>query len=144
MIARLPCPRLAWLATLLALGACYDAPSSGGSARAHASAATVTACRRRADDIYLRQNRDEIYRADNFAGGTRDTPFSSQGLSGITSSGLGGRYARDNLEEACLNSSSGPGGDASDPASAVAPTLSVRPSGSAGPTPSTGRSPVTQ
>ena len=111
---------IAALVLALALPACSAPPS--GEGRARASAATIAACSKRADDVYLRQNRDEIYRADNYIGNTRDSPFSSTGLSGITSAGLSGRYARDNIQEACLNSSSGPGGDASDPKAALAPT----------------------
>ncbi len=112
--------RLLPIAASLMLAACYNPPESSGG-RARANAGTVAACGKRADDVYLRQNRDEIYRADNYVGNTRDSPFSGTGLSGITSAGLSGRYARDNIQEACLNSANSPGGDSSDPATVLSP-----------------------
>jgi len=115
-----PAARLLPLIPILALTACYSPPAGGGG-RAHASAATIAACGKRADEVYLRQNRDEIYRADTYVGSTRDSPFSGGGQSGITTAGLSGRYARDSYQEACLNSANGPGGDSSDPATALAP-----------------------
>jgi hypothetical protein len=81
---------------------------AGSASRAHggATAATIAACRSRADEVYDKQNRDQVYRSDTYAGGTRDAPFSSTGLPGITSNGLSGRYARDTLEDDCINGSS--------------------------------------
>ncbi len=114
------------LAALLALAACSSPPQSSGG-RARASAATLAACRQRADDVYLRQNRDEIYRADTYVGSTRDSPFAGYGQSGITSAGLSGRYARDNIQEACLNNTSPPGSVSSDPAAALAPAPAAAP-----------------
>ncbi len=133
----IPAARLLPFAASLVLAACYNPPESGGG-RARASASTVAACGKRADDVYLRQNRDEIYRTDNYVGSTRDSPFSGTGLSGITTAGLSGRYARDNLQEACLNSANRPGGDSSDPAAALAPVngpaAPARPPAKASPT----------
>lgn len=118
--------RMLPLAALLALAACYTPPAGGGS-RARASAGTVAACGKRADDVYLRQNRDEIYRSDTYVSNTRDTPFSGAGFPGDTSAGLPGRYARDNIQQACLNSANSPGGDSSDPATVLAPTPAPSP-----------------
>jgi len=100
--------RAAALAALLAaaatLGACantYHRPAN----RAAASQATLAACRTRADEIYLKQNRAEIYQADTYATQTRDSPYGASGLPGITSAGLSGRYAREQMEDDCINAS---------------------------------------
>ena len=89
------------------------------------AAADLTACRARADEIYNKQNRAEVYRGDTFVSGTRDAPYSTSGLPGITSNGLSGLYQHDNLVSSCVNSGSNSGGGA-DP-SGPASTISVSP-----------------
>ena len=84
-------------AVLATLGGCASR-APGGSR----DAAALTACRRRADEIYSKQNRAELYRSDVFATSSRDAPFATTGLPGITSRGLGGAFARDNLVSDCL------------------------------------------
>jgi hypothetical protein len=107
--------RIASLAVLVVatapLGACWR-PSAD---RAHASAATLAACRTRADEVYQRQNRAEVYNADTYATAERDSPYSTQGLPGITTNGLSGAYRRDQLEDDCLNATEAGPDDVSSP-----------------------------
>ena len=85
--------------TLVALAGC-----GSDQDRPRASAAQQAACRQRADEVYQKQNRGDVYRSDQYATSTRDAPFASSGLIGVTSSGLSGRYARDKLLDDCLGS----------------------------------------
>jgi hypothetical protein len=80
------------------------------------TAAQAQACRQRTDEVYLLQNRGELYRTDSFVSGSRDSPFS--GATGVTTSGgigannfgdgLSGQYAREKALSDCYNSSAGP------------------------------------
>jgi hypothetical protein len=88
---------LAALAVPVLLAGCNAQPQTRSGAAAQA------ACRQRADEVYLMQNRGEIYRADQYATSTRDAPYASSGVVGVTSSGLSGRYARDSLLSDCLS-----------------------------------------
>ncbi len=94
------------------------------------TAADLSACRARADEIYNKQNRAEVYRSDTFVSDTRDSPFSTSGLPGITSNGLSGLYQHDDLVSSCVNSRgaavASPGAGPSGPAS----TTAVSPPGS--------------
>lgn len=87
------------LAALLGLAAC-----TGGS-RLHGSAAQQAACARRADEAYLRQNRGEIYRDDQYVSSGRDTPYAGSGV--LTAPSLSDRYAREQLLDNCLAGRSG-------------------------------------
>jgi hypothetical protein len=94
---------LAVLAMGLAASGCYH-PSAD---RVHASAATRAACRARADEVYLKQNRAEIYQQDSYTTSTRDSPYAASGLPGITTDGLGGQYQREQMQDDCINASDG-------------------------------------
>ena len=83
------------LPSLLICAACQPAQPMSKAARAD-----YQACRTRADQVYDRQNRSELSERD-----TRDTPFATSGLPGITSAGLSNRYARDNLLAGCTGGS---------------------------------------
>jgi hypothetical protein len=89
-------PAFALLSLILPVGltACEGATDSNHSA-AHAQA---VACRQHADDVFLKQNRDYLTQRDN-----RDSPFSSTGLIGVTSAGLGRRYGRDAMIDDCMD-----------------------------------------
>lgn len=76
------------------------------------AAADLSACRARADEIYNKQNRAEVYRSDTFVSDTRDSPFSVSGLPGITSNGLSGLYQRDNMVSSCVGNSGAAAGEA--------------------------------
>ncbi len=89
---------------LVALSACQSAPPR--SPRASADAATVAACRERADEVFARQNRVDLSRRDE-----RDAPFASSYNSGITTRGLGDRYEWGRMVAACTRGG-GPGGEA--------------------------------
>lgn len=98
-------------ALLLAAGGC-GSRSSGQQA----SAAQKAACRQRADQVYASQNRADLYNSDRYQTTTRDAPFATSGLPGITSRGLGGQYARETLISDCLNDVAGNvGNSANDP-----------------------------
>ena len=58
--------------------------------------AALNACRARADAVYNQQNRSALSERDQ-----SETPFSTNYVSGITSAGLGARFARDNLVDQC-------------------------------------------
>ena len=64
-----------------------------------AASADAAACRARADEIYLKQNRVLMSVRDQ-----RDVPFASTGISGNTTQGLGDLYGRDQMVASCLNS----------------------------------------
>ncbi|HTW28866.1 MAG TPA: hypothetical protein VME92_17195 [Acetobacteraceae bacterium] len=96
------------LAALLALAACSK-PLPPQQARANA--ATEAACRSRADEIYLKQNRAQLSERDQ-----RLDPYSANGLTGNTTAGLPELYGRDQNYLDCLRqmgpaSAGGPGID---------------------------------
>lgn len=88
---------------LLAAGCARPAPDP----QQQASAARKAACRQRADEVYTKQNRGEVYETDTYTTNTRDSPFATSGLPGITTRGLGGQYERDNMIRDCLNDAAG-------------------------------------
>ena len=67
--------------------------------------ADVNACRARADQVFTRQNRDAVYRVDTYNTDTRDAPFGTSGLKGVTSAGLSQQFGRDTMVENCLRGS---------------------------------------
>ena len=79
------------LPVLLLCGACQPAQPMSKAARAD-----YQACRARADQVYNQQNRAMLSERD-----TRDAPFATSGLPGITSAGLSSRYSRDSLLAGC-------------------------------------------
>jgi hypothetical protein len=83
------------LLPVLALTQCTPPPPPTGQAKA--DAATLTACREHADQVYDRNNRDTIYTISN-----RDSPFSANTSSGITDRGLPQRFARENMVRDCV------------------------------------------
>jgi hypothetical protein len=88
---------------LLALSACA---SNGPTSRA--TAAQRTACSQRADQVYLQQNRGAIYENDMYVSSTRDAPFSGSGLPGNPSAGLSAQFARDKIQDSCLDGTGTP------------------------------------
>jgi hypothetical protein len=82
------------IAGLVALAACQKPlPPS------RAASADAAACRARADEIYLKQNRALMSVRDE-----RDVPFAATGISGNTTQGLGDLYGHDQMVASCLNS----------------------------------------
>jgi hypothetical protein len=63
-------------------------------------AATIAACRQRAEQIYTQQNRAEMFQSDQSS-----SPFAASGLTGITSTGLGQRYGYDTNVNNCVRNS---------------------------------------
>lgn len=94
------------LAVLLPLGAC-----STGSERQTPDQATLQACRARAEQIYVMQNRSTLYQPD-----TSGAPYAASGVAGITNAGLSARYGYDQTVDDCIRGSEanteGPGGPA--------------------------------
>lgn len=84
------------LALILSISAC------AGSQRSPSDIAALTACRQRADEVYAKQNRAEVYMSDTFATSGRDSPYSTTALPGITTRGLSGQYERDSMVSDCL------------------------------------------
>jgi len=64
-----------------------------------------SACHERADEVFLRQNRGEVYNVDTDRTATRDAPFATSGLKGVTSAGLSQQYGRDTSFDNCLRGS---------------------------------------
>ncbi len=64
-------------------------------------------CRARSEEVYKQQNRADIYQSDIYATSTRDSPFSTNGLPGITSQGLGAQYGRERALDNCYKASAG-------------------------------------
>lgn len=94
----------------------------GGSGGGGGGASSTAACRARADEVYGRQNRADLYRADQYAAGGKDAPFGGGGHMNAPS--LSARFAREQLVDNCLASRPGPAGpvqDAPEPAGAAVP-----------------------
>ena len=109
--------------TLGGLAACTR-PIGITADRAGATPKAMAACRHRADEVFERQNRGDVYRSDMYAGGERDSPFAATGMSGNPSAGLSDRYSRENMVDDCLNAASGAPGatpDAPPPAGLAPP-----------------------
>jgi len=71
------------------------------------TAAQSAACRQRADEVYDRQNRADLYRSDIHAGGARDAMFSGTGSPGASIGALSARFARDRMVDDCLRGVAG-------------------------------------
>ncbi len=80
---------------LLALSQCAPPPPPVGQARADAE--TLAACRQHADDVYNRQNRNQIYTITN-----PNVPYSTSYAPGVTDRGLADRYAHENMVNDCV------------------------------------------
>jgi len=104
------------LPPLLALTYCAPPPAPGGQARA--DAATVAACREHANEVYNRQNRDQIYTITN-----RDVPFSAGYAPGATDQGLAARYSHDNMVNDCVRNT----GTETDRSASYVPEPTTRP-----------------
>ena len=79
---------------LLLLATCAPAPVTQES---RANQATVAACRERAEDVYVRQNRDLIYQND-----TSSTPYSAGPNTGIPTHGLSSLFAHQQVLDDCV------------------------------------------
>ena len=86
----------AMLALTFGMSAC------AGTQRSPSDIAALTACRQRADEVYAKQNRAEVYMSDTFATSGRDSPYATTALPGVTTRGLSGQYERDNMVNDCL------------------------------------------
>ena len=115
----LPAPRLLALAatSLFVLAGCTQQP------RSRATTAALQKCRVEVDRVYAAQNRVDLSTRD-----TRDTPFASNYLSGITSRGLGAQYGRENMTQSCVNeATTGSPAVPASPAASTGPTFSTTP-----------------
>src|SRR5260370_3004007 len=75
-----------------------------GSPPPRAEVAAVSACRARADEVFQRQNRDQVYRVDTYNTDTRDAPLGTNGLKGVTSARLSQPYGHHNHVQHYLRS----------------------------------------
>lgn len=92
-------------ALLTALLGCNPPPQTSAT---RAEQATLASCRERADRIYAVQNP-----ASRLVTDQRDSPRSASYVEGITTRGLGERFAWDNSVSNCVRGNSGPSGPAS-------------------------------
>jgi len=95
----------------LAASACTPPPQTEES---RAQQEVIAACRQRADQVYLKQNRDLLSREDRI-----DSPLSSTGYDPLQTASLAGRYARDNLFDDCIRGSRPAAADAGSPGAAA-------------------------
>lgn len=87
--------RLIVLLLPMALLQCAPPPAPTGQSKA--DAATLNACRERADAAYDRTHRDSIYSISS-----RDSPFSANYTPGVVDRGLPQRYGRDSMVRDCV------------------------------------------
>ena len=106
----------------LALASCSagnmgsSSPGAGPSGPSRADAATEAACRQRADQVYDRQNRGEIYSPQSGV----NSPSSALYAPGDDSHALGQIFARDRMIRECVRNA-GTGADRGGVAPAGAP-----------------------
>ena len=107
------------LAALVVLAGCSQQP------RSRATAAATQTCRVEVDRMYSAQNRVDLSTRDS-----RDTPFASNYVSGITSRGLGAQYGRDNTLQSCVNQAlaGAPAAAGAAAPASTGPTFSTTPS----------------
>ncbi len=93
------------LAAALTAAGCEPMPP-----KTRANEAAIAACKTRTDAAFLRQNRYLLSTRD-----TTDTPYSTSGAPGNTTSGLSREYERQTMLDNCLGGASdldtGPAGD---------------------------------
>ena len=77
------------------------APGPGAAANTRADQATQLACRNRANQMYDRRNRAEIYSPHS----SINTPFSANYEPGTTDRALGDRFAFDRMVDECVRNS---------------------------------------
>lgn len=103
------------LLPILAVAACSPAPPS------RSTAAQQAACRSRADEMFLQQNRGAAYANDQYVSSTRDAPFGGNVPTNMTNS-LSDRYSRQKMMDNCLNARGQNPGASGPAASNPAPT----------------------
>ncbi len=116
--ARRSTTRATVLAALVSLAAWAGAPQPSRS-----DTAALSACRQRANEVYAKQNRAELYRTDTFTTGSRDSPFSTADLPSMPTRGLSGQYERDTMVSDCLAGT----GAATGISTSAAPAPSAKP-----------------
>ena len=79
---------------------CASPSSSSGPGQARSS--IESECRARADQVYARQNRADVYKNDILAARTGMAPLSSNGLINNPTQGLPERYAQSSIYQRCL------------------------------------------
>jgi hypothetical protein len=120
--------RLAAAALAVGLATCAPPPPPSGEARA--DLARQSACRARADQVYVEQNRGAIYLDEGAQ--QSYSPFSGTYVEGNPSRGLPSAYAQQEMVSDCVRNSD----DAAGAAPAVPGTTTTPTSGAAGPGPS--------
>lgn len=93
-MTRLPLSGLLAFCALLTAAGCQRPP------RQPANQAAAAACRVEVDRVYAAQNRVDLSRRDEVG-----TPFAGSSIPGITSSGLGSQFHRQNMMRDCINAS---------------------------------------
>ena len=84
------------------LAGCAIPLGQSAASGAAPSQEAVAACNTRADEVFLRQNRDALYKADTYQTSLRDSPYAGAGLP-ETSAGLSDQFARGQEVRHCLN-----------------------------------------
>ena len=107
---------------VLLLSACAGPRNAPGGAEARSNAATVAACRQRADAIYEMRHRDTIYRGDSGV----NTPFSANYQPGVPDRGLSQLYEHDSEISDCVRNT-GAEGDRTPTHSTTPPQIIMRP-----------------
>jgi hypothetical protein len=89
------CVRVFFLLTAVAIAGC-DSPAPTGQAQA--DAATASACRQRADEVFDRQNRGQIFSPQSQV----NTPFSANYAPNDGSQGLSQLFAHNRMIDDCV------------------------------------------
>ncbi len=106
----------ALLTVALASGTLAGCAQPNGGRPAGLTASQASECRAHSEEVYRQQNRGDIYKADTYATSTRDSPFSTSGLPGTPSQGLGSQFGREKALNDCYNASgAGPAAPAPTP-----------------------------
>lgn len=95
--------RAAAAVSLLAAAGCSAFPAA--PRRADVTPQQAASCKERAEQIYLQQNRADIYRADVYTSNLRDSPYSASLLDGVPSRGLSNQFQHQQMYDDCLRAS---------------------------------------
>lgn len=114
---------LAAMAMVLALTACAGSALPPTTSDARENAATMAACRQRAEQVYDIRHRDAIYAMQSGA----NSPYSASYVPGVPERGLSQLYEQDTMVSDCVRNTGVEGDRTPDQAPAPQPNPVARP-----------------